>query len=169
MLKVYNCVMSEHDLRLVALAAVICALASFTAINLLTHASKSNGYMRSVWICIAAIASGFGIWATHFVAMLAFAPGIPSGYSVGLTALSLLAAIALTGVGLGVALLRGLPGAAALGGAAVGGGIAAMHYTGMAAYQVAGTILWDPTLVIVSILAGALLRAAAPALGLRPG
>ena len=30
-----------------------------------------------------------------------------------------------------------------VGGAMVGGGIAAMHYTGMAAFEVAGIILWD--------------------------
>ena len=43
----------------------------------------------------------FGIWATHFVAMLAFSPGIPSGYNIILTVLSLVAAILLTGVGTG--------------------------------------------------------------------
>src|ERR1700723_3211100 len=100
MLKVYNCIAYAHDLRLVALAAVICALASFAAINLLHHACKSSDHRRGVWLAVSAISTGFGIWATHFVAMLAFTPGIPSGYNVGLTVLSLVAAILLTGVGL---------------------------------------------------------------------
>ena len=64
-----------------------------------------------IWLGVAATASGFGIWATHFIAMLAFAPGIPSGYNVMLTVLSLIAAIVLTGIGLGVALSRTVPGA----------------------------------------------------------
>jgi hypothetical protein len=79
MLKIYNCIATEHDLRLVGLAAFVCLLASFTAINLLRHARKSTGQMRSVWLTVSAISAGFGIWATDFVAMLAFAPGLPSG------------------------------------------------------------------------------------------
>src|SRR3954453_20449409 len=151
MLRVYTCIVQEHDLRLVVLAALVCTLASFTAINLVHHVRKSDGLMRRVWLGIAATASGFGIWATHFIAMLAFAPGIPSGYNITLTVLSLIAAIVLTGIGLGVALSRTLPGATWLGGAMVGGGIAAMHYPGMAAFQIQGRIIWDPVLVIASI------------------
>ena len=45
MLKVYSCIAYAHDLKLVALAAVICALASVTGINLLRHARKSIGQM----------------------------------------------------------------------------------------------------------------------------
>ena len=87
MLKIYNCIATAHDLRLVGLAALICALASFAAINLLHHARKSRGHMRELWLTVSAISTGFGIWATHFVAMLAFTPGIPSGYNVSLTIL----------------------------------------------------------------------------------
>ena len=104
MLKIYNCIATAHDLKLVALAALICVLASFAAINLLRHARKSRGHMRGVWLVVSAISTGFGIWATHFVAMLAFTPGIPSGYNITLTVLSLVAAILLTGAGLAVSL-----------------------------------------------------------------
>ena len=85
MLKVYNCIADAHDLRLVGLAAFICVLASFAAINLLRHARKSSGHLRLVWLAVSAVSTGFGIWATHFVAMLAFKPGIPSGYNIALT------------------------------------------------------------------------------------
>ena len=169
MLTVYNCIFNEHDLRLVGLAAVICTLASFTAITLLHHVRKSTGNIRHVWLAVSATASGFGIWATHFVAMLAFSPGIPSGYNITLTFLSLVAAILLTGVGLAVALSRSLPGSAWLGGAIVGGGIATMHYTGMAAFEVEDRIVWDPTLVVISIALGALIGAMALPVGLRDG
>src|SRR5271156_4351451 len=104
MLKVYNCIATEHDLKLVALAAFICVLASVAAIRLLRYARISEGRMRGVWLMVSAISTGFGIWATHFVAMLAFTPGLPSGYSFPLTIGSLVAAIGLTGLGLAVAL-----------------------------------------------------------------
>src|SRR5262245_28003663 len=104
MLTVYGCIINEHDLRLVGLAANICMLASFAAITLLHHVRKSIGQMRYVWLAVSAIATGFGIWATHFIAMLAFSPGLPSGYNIALTLLSLIAAIVMTGAGLAVAL-----------------------------------------------------------------
>ncbi|TXN30801.1 hypothetical protein FV232_02325 [Methylobacterium sp. WL30] len=53
---------------------------------------------------VAAISSGSGIFATHFIAMLAFEPSIPSAYDSGLTVLSLVFAIGLTGLGLRIAL-----------------------------------------------------------------
>ena len=134
MLTVYDCIANAHDLRLVGLAAVICALASFTAISLLHHVHGSTGQMRLVWLAVSATSTGFGIWATHFIAMLAFSPGLPTAYNIVLTVLSLICAILLTGAGLAVAVISQWRAAAWLGGAIVGGGIAAMHYTGMAAF-----------------------------------
>ncbi|WP_310351636.1 EAL domain-containing protein [Methylobacterium sp. BE186] len=161
MLKVVGCFVGAHDLWLVALAAAICSLAAVTAIELLRHARKATLRLRAVWLGVAALAGGSGIWATHFIAMLAFEPGLPSGYEVGLTGLSLVYAVALTGIGLAVSLLAGLPFAAAIGGAILGGGIAAMHYTGMMAFEVAGHIAWDPVLVAASLILGCLLGSAA--------
>jgi diguanylate cyclase (GGDEF)-like protein/PAS domain S-box-containing protein len=166
MLKVYNCVAHAHDLRLVGLAAFICVLASFTAINLLRHARKSTGDMRFIWLAVSAISTGFGIWATHFVAMLAFTPGIPSGYNIALTVLSLIAAILLTAVGLFVSLVPNWRHGPWIGGAIVAAGIAAMHYTGMAAFDIAGIVLWDPTLVATSIVLAAAIGAVALPVGL---
>jgi diguanylate cyclase (GGDEF)-like protein/PAS domain S-box-containing protein len=167
MLKVYNCITTAHDLKLVALAALICVLASLAAINLLRHARKSSGHMQGVWLTVSAISTGFGIWATHFVAMLAFTPGIPSGYNIVLTILSLVAAISLTGVGLAASLAPNWRYGPWVGGAIVGGGIAAMHYIGMAAFEIPGVILWDPVLVVVSIALGAAIGAVALPVGLR--
>jgi NO-binding membrane sensor protein with MHYT domain len=144
MLKIYSCIANAHDLRLVVLAAIVCALASFAAINLLRHARGSTGHLRGIWLAVSAVSTGFGIWATHFIAMLAFTPGIPSGYNVALTALSLLAAIVLTGAGLAISIVPNWRHGPWIGGAVVAGGIAAMHYTGMAAFEIEGMILWDP-------------------------
>src|SRR6202012_4107077 len=166
MLKVYNCIADAHDLRLVALAAFICVLASLTAINLLRHARNSTGNMRYVWLAVSAISTGFGIWATHFVAMLAFTPGIPSGYNIELTLLSLVAAILLTGVGLSISLIPNWRHGPWIGGAIVAGGIAAMHYTGMAAFDVGGVVGWDPFLVFASIGIAAAIGAVALPVGI---
>ncbi len=161
MLRVYNCIVSEHDLRLVVLAALVCTLACFTAVGLLHHVRTSTGRTKQLWLGIAATSSGFGIWATHFIAMLAFSPGIPSGYNISLTMASLVAAIALTGYGFSISLSRSFHHLDWVGGAIVGGGIAVMHYLGMAAFEIQGWIDWDPLLVVASIALGGLIGAMA--------
>ncbi len=166
MLTIYNCIANAHDFRLVGLAAIICAIASLAAINLLRHARSATGQMRLVWLAVSAISTGFGIWATHFVAMLAFSPGMPSGYNIVLTVVSLIAALLLTGAGLAVSLIPNFRAGLWIGGAVVAGGIAAMHYTGMAAFELQARIDWDMTLVIVSIVLGAVLGAIALPVGL---
>jgi len=167
MLTIYDCIITAHDLRLVGLAAVICALASFAAISLLHHVCSSTGRMRLAWLVVSAMSTGFGIWATHFIAMLAFSPGMPTAYNIALTVLSLVAAIVLTGMGLAVAVTANWAAGAWIGGVMVGGGIAAMHYTGMAAFEIQGRITWDPILVAASIALGGLIGAVALPVGLR--
>ncbi len=167
MLKVYNCIATEHDITLVGLAVVICLLASFTAISLLRYAASARGQMRYVWIGVAAISGGFGIWATHFIAMLAFTPGVPSGYNIFLTVVSLFAAVLLCGAGLAVALQKTSRAMPWIGGAIVGGGIATMHYIGMAAFEIQGIVLWDRPMVAASIALGGVLGAVALPVGIR--
>ncbi len=110
---------------------------------------------------IAGAAAGFGIWSTHFVAMLAYDAGVVVGYDIELTILSLAVAIALTATGLAVALTWTSRWSGAAGGALVGGGVACMHYLGMWAMQLPGQITWAADLVTASILLGAALAALA--------
>jgi NO-binding membrane sensor protein with MHYT domain len=70
MFQVYNCLTDQHDWRLVGVAAVICLFASLTTINIFNRARATDGPRRAIWIIAAGVAAGFGIWATHFVAML---------------------------------------------------------------------------------------------------
>ena len=164
MLRVLDCLTQQHDYRLVVLALGVCALGSYAAITLLNHVRIAQDRSRWGWLAAAAMASGFSIWATHFIAMLAFSPDEPTGYDLVLTLLSLVAAIAVTGLAYFTAIDGGLP-MRALGGALVGGGIATMHYMGMAAFRIAGFIVWDETLVAASVALGCVLGAAALVVG----
>src|ERR1051325_5061198 len=119
MYRVFDCIATEHDFRLVLLAAVICALGSYTAISLLHHVRRSSARMWWVWVAVSATSTGFAIWATHFIAMLAFSPRLATGYNLVLTALSLVIAIVTTGLGLTVAVLRKSSTTALAGGALV--------------------------------------------------
>src|SRR5262245_2790918 len=105
MFKVLTCLTVEHDWRLVGVAAVVCLLASLAAVNMFNRARATAGKARAIWIVAAGVATGIGIWATHFVAMLAYEPGLPIAYDVTLTALSLVAAALITGSGLSIAVI----------------------------------------------------------------
>src|SRR5437868_13925302 len=158
MFRVFNCLTVEHDWRLVQLAVLICFLTSVAAINLFHRARAASGRAQLAWLATTGVATGCGIWATHFIAMLAYEPGIPVAYNVGLTALSLLAAAAVTSIGFAVSLA--IPGlwAALVGGVVVGAGVGAMHYTGMWALEVPGRIAWNLPLVMSSVGLGMVLR-----------
>src|SRR5690242_137102 len=167
MFRVLNCLTVEHDWRLVVVAAIVCLFASLSAVNLFNRARATRGRARAGWIVGAAVATGFGIWATHFVAMLAYEPGMPIAYNVSLTALSLAAAALVTGSGLSIAVFWPSRSAAALAGAVVGGGIAAMHYTGMFAVEIPGQVTWQLPLVSASIIFGMVLGALAMVVAIR--
>ena len=128
MFRVLTCLTGEHDWRLVVLAGLVCFAASIVAINIFHRAKASQARTRLIWIAIAGAAIGYGIWATHFIAMLAYEPGVPTGYGAVLTALSLAAAMLLTSCGLGFAANNPGRWRAPIGGGIMGAGIASMHY-----------------------------------------
>ncbi|OPZ00889.1 diguanylate cyclase [Bradyrhizobium sacchari] len=166
MFRVFNCLSAEHDWRLVMLAGLVCFAASIVAVSIFHRAVASRGWTRSLWIAIAGAAIGYGIWATHFVAMLAYEPGVPTGYGLVLTALSLAAAMILTSGGFGVAVNNSGRWRAAAGGGIIGAGIASMHYIGMWALEVPGRVIWSPELVFISIILGMVLGYVALAVAL---
>lgn len=163
----YATLFTQHDLRVVLLAALVCALSAFACISLMTHARRTPGIMRYVWVSIAAVAVGFGIWGTHFIAVLAFDVGFPASYDIGMTLLSLAIAIGVCGAGLAIATLGNRNSDLALGGAIVGIGISTMHYTGMSAMQIGGEVQWSSSLVAMSVLMGMVLSATALRVGSR--
>src|SRR5450755_2654714 len=133
MLHVLTCIIYDHDLGLVACAAVICALASVSSFSLAERARRKSGSARQLWLVAAAVAAGYGVWATHFISMLAYNLHVASGYDISLTILSALIAVMLSGVGFYLATTERLPAwRTAAGGAIAGLGISAMHYLGMA-------------------------------------
>jgi methyl-accepting chemotaxis protein len=147
----------EHDWRLVVGALLVCLFASLFAVRLLRRAQVLSGSTRAMSIAASGAAAGFSIWATDFLAMLAYEPGVPVAYALGLTLLSLLIAIVVTSLGLATAIASRAWWAAPAGGAIVGAAIGATHYVGLWAIEVPGSLIWNTTLVIASIAIGILL------------
>jgi NO-binding membrane sensor protein with MHYT domain len=146
-------VTGTHNPYLVALSILVAAFASYTALDLGGHVATARGLARRVWLVAAAITMGGGIWSMHFVAMLAFIMPTPMSYDIGLTTLSLMVAIFVTGGGFYVisrksaSLLR-----LVFSGIFMGLGIVAMHYTGMAAMRGHAELGYDRLLVALSVV-----------------
>src|SRR5882762_1398751 len=146
-------VTGTYDPFLVALSILVASFASYTALDLGGHVAITRGVARSVWLVIAAITMGGGIWSMHFIGMLAFVMPIPMSYNIGLTTVSLLVAIFVTGVGFYVIGRRSVtPLRLVLSGTFMGLGIAAMHYTGMAAMRGPAELSYDRVFVALSLV-----------------
>src|SRR2546429_7743657 len=146
-------VTGTHDPYLVALSILVASFASYTALDLSGHVGATRGFARRVWLLAAAITMGGGIWSMHFVAMLAFIIPIPMSYDIGLTTLSLLLAIFVTGVGFYVISREGAsPLRLVFSGIFMGLGIVTMHYTGMAAMRGHAELSYDRLYVALSIV-----------------
>ncbi|MBD8677681.1 putative bifunctional diguanylate cyclase/phosphodiesterase [Sphingomonas sp. CFBP 13720] len=151
MMRVAMCITQEHDLRLVALALLVCLIGSSATIQLFGRIRSASGQIRLGWIMLAAVATGTTVWATHFVAMMAFRTQAPVVLDPLMTLLSLMIAIALAAPGLAIAAHR-RTGCGLAGGAIVGVAIALMHYFGMSAYRVDGIVTWAWGYVAASVL-----------------
>ncbi|WP_395673255.1 ATP-binding protein [Phenylobacterium sp.] len=149
MLQVIGCVTENHDLGLVFVSAVICAVASCAAFGFHRQSRKAREGLRSSWLILAALVAGSGVWATHFIAMLAYQPTLNVAYEPIGTIASLLLAI----LGMAAAFTLSLRRPDLLGvvesGVAAGLSIAAMHYVGIAAIRTNAAL----TLALVPVVA----------------
>lgn len=158
----------HHDLWLVALAALACLFGSWITMRLYQRVRETDGARKRSWLLLAAVAGGSTVWTTHFLAMLGFRPDLPSSFDVGLTVVSLFVIIAGFGFGFWLAARPGRGPHIETGGAIAGLAIAAMHYLGMAGYRIPGVVVWEPGLVVASIILSMCFAALAVSRSSRP-
>ncbi|WP_203234594.1 EAL domain-containing protein [Sphingomonas solaris] len=151
MLPVLLCIRDDHDIRLVLLAGVICVMSAIASVMLLRHARDGQGDSLR-WTAAAGLATGFGIWATHFVAMLGYDPGFVLGFHAPTTLFSLVVSVVTLTVSYAIALRSGRLRYRCLAGALAGCGIAAMHYIGMHAIELPAELRWAPQFVVLSVV-----------------
>jgi diguanylate cyclase (GGDEF)-like protein len=139
---------------LVVISFLVAVLASFTALDMASRVTTA-ATPRTTWLWLVGggCAMGLGIWSMHFIGMLAFQLPIPLGYALGLTTVSLLAAMASSIFALWLVSQPTLPhGRLASGAVLMGSGIAAMHYLGMAALHMQPGIDYHAGWVALSLL-----------------
>jgi diguanylate cyclase (GGDEF)-like protein len=144
---------SSYNTWLVGLSIFVAMLVSYTALRLAARVATSERPATRMWLTAGALAMGVGIWSMHFIGMLAFSVPIPLAYEVPTTLASLAIAVATSGFALILTSGQHLTlSRLAAGAVAMGAGICAMHYTGMAAIAIVPGIGYDPLLVALSIL-----------------
>ena len=142
----------DYDYRLVTLSVLLAMAASFAALNVSAQVARSKGGTRAVWLTCGGTAMGMGIWAMHYLGMLAFSMPMPVYYHVPTVLASLGAAIAASGVALLVVTRTRMSAwQNAFGALIMGSGIAAMHYIGMWAMRCACIVTYDWRLVALSM------------------
>ncbi|WP_412068488.1 response regulator [Rubrivirga sp. IMCC43871] len=142
-----------YDPVLVGLSYAVATVASFTALSFAWRMARSTGRARVQWLVGGAAAMGVGIWSMHFVGMLAYHAGMPMAYDPALTLLSVLIAMSSSALALQIGTRERLTGGGIVAsGVVLGGGIAAMHYTGMASMRMPATLTYDRALFVASIV-----------------
>ena len=138
---------------LVMLSMAVAVMASYVTLGLASRVTTNEGRIARYWLAGGAVSMGLGIWSMHFIAMLAFQLPMPMSYNAPITALSLLIAMLASGFALYTVSRQAL-GLRRLmaGGVLMGIGIAAMHYTGMAAMQMSPPVRYEPALFALSIV-----------------
>lgn len=153
----------SYAVPLVLASFVVAVLSAHTSLDLAGRIGTARGARaRAAWLLGGALCMGVGIWSMHFVGMLAAMLPVPVAFSPGLTLLSLLIAIAASGLALHLVSGERLPPwRLALGAVGMGGGVASMHYIGMAAMRMSPFIEYDAALVALSVVFAVLASGAA--------
>lgn len=149
-------VMSGHyDVTFVVLSVLIAILSAFAALDLAGRVMFSRkASTRLAWLGGGATAMGIGIWSMHYIGMLAFRMSMPVLYDWHTVLLSMAAAVAASGLALYVVSRKTMGMlSTVVGSIFMGGGIAGMHYIGMAAMRMQAVTLYSPRLVMLSVVA----------------
>ena len=140
-----------HDPMLVALSLLVAIQASYVGLNLSLRVSQAFALNRRLLIAGAALSFAVGIWAMHFVGMLAARLPVTVDYVVLPTLLSFLICVLVVGIAVYLATLRSQR-LLFIAATVMGVGIASMHYIGMLALHASAHMVHNPVYVLASVL-----------------
>lgn len=145
----------SYDPALIALSVLVAIQGGYVSLQLARRVAELQGVRQKGMLALAAVTLGGGIWAMHFIGMLALSLPVAINYDILLTLISFLVAILVTGIGLYIASYGPLTRWRLYGaGLFMGLGISTMHYIGMAAVRSNCVISYSPSLVAASVAVG---------------
>ena len=146
--------LSSYNAPLVVLSVLTAIFASYVAFQLSECIADAKSTIdKAVWLSSGSFALGGGVWAMHFIGMLAFSLPCGISYDPHITLFSMLPGVLASGVALWI-ISRAHNSALTLftGSLLIGSGIGAMHYSGMAAMRLDAVIYYSPNLFALSIV-----------------
>lgn len=161
MSRVYESLFFHHHPWVVVVSVMIAAAGAMAMILLMRHARTVSRGKRPLWIALAGVSGGAGVWTTHFVAVLGYKAHTDPVYEPVATAASLGVSILVTIAAVTLAVSRDSRALLPLAGGLFGIGIATMHFSGMLAVDWGVAIGWNHALVTAAIVLGIALSAAA--------
>lgn len=146
-------IISTYKPWLVFLSISIAILASFTGFQVAHQVRSATPLRKNISLLIASLTLGGGIWAMHFIGMLALELCTDISYQVELTVISVAPSVAASWVALNLLTRKQIQLQQLLwAGLLVGSGIGTMHYIGMAAMEMAPLLRYDFGMFITSIV-----------------
>ncbi len=146
-----------YDSKLVLLSLLVAIFSSWMGLQIAGQARQRSS-QRTVFLLTGSLALGAGVWAMHFIGMLAFNLCTQVAYNPMTTILSSLPSIFASYVALSLIARERLGGCGLLvGGVLVGAGIGAMHYAGMEGMQMGLELRYDPYIFVLSIVVAVVL------------
>lgn len=144
----------SHNPFLLLLAYLVACAASFATLDMAERVEHvDNPPAQRLWRWIGAGCLAGGIWAMHFIGMLAFQPPIAVNYDLPITALSLLTALVASWLAMNTLSQTELKlGRYVSASIWIGLGICAMHYVGMAAMRSSAVAIYDPTRIALAVI-----------------
>jgi two-component system, sensor histidine kinase and response regulator len=139
---------------LVILSALVAIGSSVLALQLTRLSQKQTSLVSQKFSILASSASlGAGIWAMHFIGMLAYEICTKVTYNPEVTMISMMPGILASYYALNLMTENQLDyGKLIKGGLSVGTGIGAMHYTGMLAMKMEPVLKFDLVWVLISVI-----------------
>ncbi|GAM99505.1 hypothetical protein U91I_03159 [alpha proteobacterium U9-1i] len=150
MVRVLSCVFEQHNLWLVGVAAIICVLCWAGALLVMDRACGAERRYRQGWFFLAALAAGGGTWATHFVGMLAFEPGLAISFDLSVTLVSAVIGVGGAWAAFAIYARWRIGPAVAVAGVVMGTTLSGLHHVGMMGIEAAATSTWAVDLIVAA-------------------
>ncbi|WP_333901342.1 putative bifunctional diguanylate cyclase/phosphodiesterase [Enterobacter wuhouensis] len=151
------------DPVLIALSYLVAFIASFVALDSAGKIPLSSRKAAIFWRIAGGCTLGIGIWSMHFIGMLSMKMPVMMSYdlwltlaSLGISVLASTLAINIAVSGKSLSRFRLL-----LATLILSAGVVSMHYVGMTALLLNGSIVWDRRIVALSIAIAAIASGAA--------
>tara|TARA_R110002167_G_scaffold101444_2_gene264166 strand:+ start:629 stop:2923 length:2295 start_codon:yes stop_codon:yes gene_type:complete len=162
-------IISSHDWRWIAPGAVVCALGIGTNFHLIATALKRTGQRRLMTGILGAVIGSLAIFATHFASLQGEHWASSIRYNIPLTLLSFFGGAAVI-IAAAMVILSGQTWPRRITAACLTyTGLVVMHFTGMAAIDMPGSLKFDIVPVLITIACGLGLSIATECLLRGPG